>query len=45
MTPDQPSLFDIPDPYRDGDTPLAAWTDKQIELLLAVWKKNIQNNP
>jgi hypothetical protein len=44
MTPDQPSLFDIPDPYRDGDTPLADYTDNQIEIILAAWKKNI-NNP
>ena len=44
MTPDQPSLFDIPDPYRDGDTPLADYTDNQIGIIIAAWKKNI-NNP
>jgi hypothetical protein len=41
MTPDQPTLFDIPDPYRDGDTPLADWTDIQIGIIVAAWKKNI----
>lgn len=41
MTPDQPSLFDIPDPYRDGDTPLADYTDKQIGIIIAAWEKNI----
>jgi hypothetical protein len=42
---DQPSLFDITDPYKSGDNPLADWTDDQIEHLLSVWKKNIENNP
>jgi hypothetical protein len=42
---DQPSLFDITDPYRAGDNPLADWTDDQIEHLVSVWKKNIENNP
>ena len=42
---EQPSLFDIPDPYRAGNNPLADWTDPQIEHLLSVWKKYIENNP
>ena len=39
---DQPSLFDITDPYRAGDNPLAAWTDLQLEHLLSVWKKYLE---
>jgi hypothetical protein len=45
MTPDQPSLFDIPDPYRDGDTPLAEYTDIYLSVMIEVWQKNIQNKP
>ena len=42
---EQPSLFDITDPYRSNDNPLADWSDPQIGHLLSVWKKYIENNP
>jgi hypothetical protein len=40
MTPDQPSLFDITDPYRAGDNPLAEYTDSYLGSLVEVWAKN-----
>ena len=37
---EQPSLFDIPDPYRASDNPLAEYTDNYLSLLVEVWAKN-----
>jgi hypothetical protein len=37
---DQPELFEINEPYRDGDNPLPEWNDERIEQLLDYWRKN-----
>jgi hypothetical protein len=37
---DQPELFEISEPYRDGDNPLPDWNDERIACLLDYWKKN-----
>ena len=37
---DQPSLFDMfREPLRDGDTPLAAYTDIELALMILEWQK------
>ena len=37
---DQPSLFDdIREPLRNDDTPLAAYTDIELALIILEWQK------
>jgi len=37
---DQPSLFDhLKEPLRDDDTPLAAYTDLELTLMILEWQK------
>jgi len=33
-----PSLFDLPDPLRPDDRPLAAWSDEDLQKVLESWR-------
>lgn len=40
----QPTIWEIPDPYRPSDNPLPRHTDSELADLIECWRNDLQND-
>lgn len=40
----QPTIWEIPDPYRPKDQPLPGHTDSELAAIIECWRNDLQND-
>lgn len=40
----QPTIWEIPDPYRPTDDPLSGHTDGELADMIECWRNDLQND-